>query len=168
MTLLVTFTALVVASLHAVYSFIVPFIFRMNHIDATNWTLRFQLITVQLMSFPLWLDTWWSLYLLKSVQVDGVSVSQLYDMRSDKEERRVGGFPPDEDDESATLNFTEASVSTAMVPAGLTALARSSASGRGKRRDFGQLGEIKSAPLKEVDRKLAEVELDVCRALQER
>ena len=31
-----------IASLHAVYSFIVPFIFRMNHIDQTNWTLRFQ------------------------------------------------------------------------------------------------------------------------------
>ena len=41
----------------------------MNHIDATNWTLRFQLITVQLMSFPLWLDTWWSLYMLRHVQV---------------------------------------------------------------------------------------------------
>lgn len=45
--------------------------------QSTNWTLRFQLITVQLMSFPLWLDTWWSLYLLKNVQVDGVSVSQV-------------------------------------------------------------------------------------------
>ena len=30
-------------------------------------------------------------------QVDGVSVSQLYDMRSDKEERRVGGFPPEDE-----------------------------------------------------------------------
>jgi len=39
--------------------------------------------------------------------VDGVSVSQLYDMRSDKEERRVGGFAPDDEDESAALNFSE-------------------------------------------------------------
>ena len=42
----------------------------MNHIDATNWTLRFQLITAQLMSFPLWVDTWWSLYVLRNVQVN--------------------------------------------------------------------------------------------------
>ena len=28
----------------------------------------------------------------------GNSVSQLYDMRSDKEERRAGGFPPDDDE----------------------------------------------------------------------
>lgn len=33
LTLLVTFTVLLIAALHAVYSFIVPFIFRMNHID---------------------------------------------------------------------------------------------------------------------------------------
>merc|ERR1719482_142455 len=33
MTLLAAFTVLLVASLHSVYSFIVPFIYRMNHID---------------------------------------------------------------------------------------------------------------------------------------
>ena len=35
-------------------------------------------------------------------QVDGASVSQLYDMR--QEERRVGGFAP-EDDEATALKF---------------------------------------------------------------
>jgi len=160
LTLLVTFTVLLVAALHAVYSFIVPFIFRMNHIDSTNWTLRFQLITVQLMSFPLWLDTWWSLYLLKNVQVDGVSVSQLYDMRSDKEERRVGGFPPEDEDENSALNFADdaaAGSSTAMVASGTLALAKTA---KGGSVTVGQLGENKSAPVKEVERRLAEVELD--------
>ena len=133
----------------------------MNHIDATNWTLRFQLITVQLMSFPLWLDTWWSLYMLKNVQVDGVSVSQLYDMRSDKEERRVGGFAPEDEDESTALNFEEGGGSTAVVPSGGSrAVSRAGRGRRGGEEVGGRLGENKSAGVKEVERKLAEVELD--------
>ena len=165
MSLLVAFGVLLIASLHTVYSFLVPFIFRMNHVDPTNWTLRFQLITVQFMSFPLWIDTWYSLYMLRAVQVDGVSVSQLYDMRSDKEERRVGGFPPEEDDETAALNFDGESSgggSTAMVAAGNNSLAKTNrgGGGGGRRSQGGKLGENKSAPLKELERKLAEVELD--------
>ena len=76
-TILVTLAVIIIAAIHCVYSFIVPFIFRMNHIDATNWTLRFQLITVQLASFPLWFDSWWSLFRLRDMHVDGASVTQL-------------------------------------------------------------------------------------------
>lgn len=180
--LITTFCVLMIASLHAVYSFIVPFIYRMNHIDATNWTLRFQLITVQLMSFPLWLDTWWSLYLLQRIHVDGVSVSQLYDMRSDKEERRVGGFAPEDEDETAALNAdvelgggggarggrAGGSSSALVRSAGGAAATMVGADERtggapqlGRRGNVrGTLGKEKSAPLKELERKLAEVELD--------
>ena len=40
MTILVTFTVLLVASLHTVYSFMVPFIFRMNHIGKSTEPFR--------------------------------------------------------------------------------------------------------------------------------
>ena len=163
----------------------------MNHIDQTNWTLRFQLITVQLISFPLWLDTWWSLYQLRHVQespaasppprrllmipcmpctcsqVDGASVSQLYDMRSDKEERRVGGFAP-EDDEATALKFTSdmehgGTASVAAIVASNDFSLAGSRPSSGKLSSGGHvntLNDRKSAPLKEVERKLAEVELD--------
>ena len=100
-------------------------------------------------------------------QVDGASVSQLYDMRSDKEERRVGGFAP-EDDEATALNFTSdmelggtASVA-AIVASNDFSLGRSRpSSGRLSRGgNVNTLNDRKSAPLKEVERKLAEVELD--------
>ena len=50
-----------------------------------------QVITVQLISFPMWVDSWWCLRSVSHMLVDGVSVSQLYEMRSEKEERRAGG-----------------------------------------------------------------------------
>ena len=46
------------------------------HVDEENWAFRFRLITVHLMSFPLWLDAWWSLTVMPRMYVDGVSVSQ--------------------------------------------------------------------------------------------
>ena len=92
--------------------------------------------------------------------MDGVSVSQLYDMRSDKEERRQGGFPPEGEDESAALNFDEGgntgNSSTSMVATGSTALSKAALGGRGER---GRLSEAKSAGLKDVERKLAEVRI---------
>jgi hypothetical protein len=51
-----------------------------------------QVITVQLISFPLWVDSWWCLHSVRHMLVDGVSVSQLYEMRSEKEERRAGAW----------------------------------------------------------------------------
>ena len=35
-----------IAVLHCSYSFVVPFVYRMVHVDEQNWRLRFQLITV--------------------------------------------------------------------------------------------------------------------------
>ena len=89
-----------------------------------------------------------------------VALVQLYDMRSDKEERRVGGFPPEDEDENSALNFADdaaAGSSTAMVASGTLALAKTA---KGGSVTVGQLGENKSAPVKEVERRLAEVELD--------
>ena len=83
--------------LHCTYSFLVPFIYRIVFIDEANWTLRFQVVTVQLISFPLWIDSVFCLTQVKNMLVDGVSVSQLYEMRSEKEERRAGGFPPEDE-----------------------------------------------------------------------
>ena len=42
-----TFVFVVIAIIHCVYSFIIPFIYRIVFIDEDNWTLRFQVITVR-------------------------------------------------------------------------------------------------------------------------
>lgn len=165
MVIMVSLAIVLISTLHCVYSFIIPFIYRIEHIDAANWTLRFQLISVQLMSFPLWLDSWWSLYRLQDMHVDGISVSQLYEMRSDKEERRVGGFPPG-DEESIALNFRgddEGNIATS------AAIFRSSTTregdgSSGPSRVVAGVGKLqgvsKAGDAGEAARKLAEVELD--------
>ena len=66
-----TFVFVVIAIIHCVYSFIIPFIYRIVFIDEDNWTLRFQVITVQLISFPMWLDSWWCLLSVRNMLVDG-------------------------------------------------------------------------------------------------
>ena len=52
LTLGCTLCVCVVASIHTVYSFIIPFIFRMSHVDESNWTLRFQVVILILILHP--------------------------------------------------------------------------------------------------------------------
>ena len=146
LVLINTFVFIVIAVIHCIYSFIIPFIYRIVFIDESNWTLRFQVITVQLISFPMWVDSWWCLRSVGHMLVDGVSVSQLYEMRSEKEERRAGGFPPE--DEMLSLAGalpTAAGESTAVIARRDTAA--------------GALSVAVVDP-KEAERRLAEAELD--------
>ena len=103
MVLLSAAVLIIIQVLHCSYSFLIPFIYRIVYIDEVNWTMRFQVVTVQLIAFPLWIDSWWCLHRFSDMLVDGVSVSQLYEMRSEKEERRAGGFPPEDELLSAAL-----------------------------------------------------------------
>ena len=147
--LLCTFAIALITTLHCNYSFIIPFIYRIEFLSEANWRLRFQMITVQLLSFPLWLDAWWSLFTISNMKVDGVSVSQLYEMRSDKEERAAGGFPPDEEAELAALSPMEDGDHK-----------RSSCSGVQLGGSGGGAAGGPKLTAKELERKIAEVELD--------
>ena len=106
------------------------------------------MITVQLISFPMWLDSWWCLLSVRNMLVDGVSVSQLYEMRSEKEERRAGGFPPEDE----MLSIAGA-LPSATPGEGTAVIARRGGAP-------GSLTEAAAADPKEVERRLAEAELD--------
>ena len=56
-----------IAVLHCNYSFIIPFIYRIESVTSGNWNLRFQLVTTHLLSFPLWLDAWYNLFTASSL-----------------------------------------------------------------------------------------------------
>jgi hypothetical protein len=142
-----SFVFIVIAVIHCFYSFIIPFIYRIVFIDEDNWTLRFQVITVQLISFPMWVDSWWCLRSVRHMLVDGVSVSQLYEMRSEKEERRAGGFPPE--DEMLSL---AGALPTATPGESTAVIARRGSAA-------GSLTTATADP-KEAERRLAEAELD--------
>ena len=141
----------IIAVLHCQYSFVIPFVYRMVHVDEANWVFRFRLITVHMMSFPLWIDAWWMLATIPKMYVDGVSVSQLYRMRSEKEERRAGGFPPEDEQASFTANAggPGAGAACAMSPHTCT-----------RRSVGGAALTTSSGNPRDVDRRLAEAELD--------
>ena len=105
------------------------------------------------------------------MEVDGVSVSQLYDMRSDKEERRAGGFPPEEDDETAAMmggggggGGDDGGPSSRVAAARCCGAARGGSSlgaAAAAAAGGGALSkEAKNSSIKQVEQKLAEVELD--------
>ena len=68
--LLCTVALAIIAVLHCNYSFIIPFIYRIETVTVRNWTMRFQLVTVQMLSFPLWIDALYNLYTLSAMKVD--------------------------------------------------------------------------------------------------
>ena len=103
---------------------------------------------MQLISFPMWLDSWWCLLSVRNMLVDGVSVSQLYEMRSEKEERRAGGFPPEDE----MLSIAGA-LPSATPGEGTAVIARRGGAP-------GSLTEAAAADPKEVERRLAEAGLD--------
>jgi hypothetical protein len=94
------------------------------------------------------------------MRIDGVSVSQLYDMRSDKEERFAEGFSP-EDEEQQALTFGnerggDDSKSSTLEKS--SALEKSSTLGGGRQRGLG--GNVGKGDADELKKKLASVELD--------
>ena len=58
-----------------------------------NWTLRFRLIRPSHLLSVL-ARHWWALRHIDAMLVDGHTITQLYNMRSEKEERLAGGFRP--------------------------------------------------------------------------
>ena len=178
---LASVTLVIIATLHCSYSFLVPFIFRIVYIDEYkldapsnsrvtptlhltplttyrppyryNWTLRFRLISVHLISFPFWLDTWWALRHIDAMLVDGHTVTQLYDMRSEKEERLAGGFPPEEEGMSLASALQGGDGRPDPTPARATV-------GGGGGGGLGGLGGGRGAGARELEQKLAEADLD--------
>ena len=108
---------------------------------------------MHLISFPFWLDTWWALRHIDAMLVDGHTVTQLYNMRSEKEERLAGGFPPEEEGMSLASALQGGDGRPDPTPARATV-------GGGGGGGLGGLGGGRGAGARELEQKLAEADLD--------
>ena len=85
--------------------------------------------------------------------VDGHTVTQLYNMRSEKEERLAGGFPPEEEGMSLASALQGGDGRPDPTPARATV-------GGGGGGGLGGLGGGRGAGARELEQKLAEADLD--------